>query len=231
MSKKKTPTTAAASTIRYLKVAEVHDDTMILKDGTLRGVLEVSSINFNLKSEDEQNAIIYSYQSFLNSLEFPIQIYIRSKKLDLDDYIAKLGKLANEQTNSLLKSQTQEYADFINKLIEYADIMEKQFYVIIPYESLTNSVRKNVFELFMETIHPDDSITKYKSRRKAFADMKKGLSQRISIIQSGLENCGLETRELNTKEIIELLYSVYNPITSMNQKLTELNTNLSQTKK
>ena len=112
--------TAAASTQMHLKIAEIRDDTVVLKNGGIRGVLKTSSLNFNLKSEEEQNSIIYAYQNFLNSLEFPVQIVVRSKKLDLDNYIAELKTIGDKQTNNLLQRQTYEYIDYIQRLIEYA---------------------------------------------------------------------------------------------------------------
>lgn len=222
-SVKKPSANASNSTIRYLPFSEIHDDALILKDGSIRAVIEVSSVNFSLKSEQEQNAIIFSYQNFLNSLEFPVQILIRSKKLDLDDYLANLNELAEKQSNPLLKKQTLEYSQFIGKLIEYAEIMEKKFYIIIPYDTLLGGQKKNMFQLFFSSINPDDSINKYKGRLKDFQSSKKGLVQRQSIIQSGLESCGLKTKILNTKDLIQLFYSIYNPLTAMDQKLKDIN--------
>jgi len=121
------------STQMYMRIAEIHDDVVVLKNGGIRAILKATSINFNLKSEQEQNALIAGYQAFLNTLDFPVQIVIRSKKMDIDLYIEKLRKLAETQTNPLLKQQTFEYADFIQKLVEYADIMSKEFYVVVPY--------------------------------------------------------------------------------------------------
>lgn len=213
------------STLRFLAIAEIHDDMVILKDGSVRGVMEVTSVNFSLKSEDEQNSIIFSYQQFLNSLEFPVQIYIRSKKLDLDDYIANLQSTAEEQANPLLKNQTLEYIQFVSKLIEYADIMEKKFYVIVPYDLLAGTTKKGVLRQFLDSINPDDSIMKYKGRVRQFATLKKGLQQRMSVVESKLESCGLQTHVLNTKELIQLYYSIYNPLTAMSQKLKDTNVN------
>ena len=122
------------STQMHLKIAEIHDDTVVLKNGGLRGILKTSSINLNLKSEAEQNAVIYSYQNFLNTLEFPIQIVVRSKRLDLEAYIEKLKKIGVKQSNPLLQKQTFEYVEYISRLVEYADIMEKKFYVVIPQD-------------------------------------------------------------------------------------------------
>jgi hypothetical protein len=201
----------------YLKVAEIRDDTAILKNGGLRSVLKSSSINLNLKSEEEQNAVIYSYQNFLNSLEFPVQIVIRSKKLDLDTYIEKLKKTGVKQTNPLLQKQTFEYIEYISRLVEYADIMEKEFYVIIPQDPFGKE-KKSLIRSFLENIFPKDSVAKIKKRHKDFAELKKRLAGRVNTVRAGLESCNLRVQELNTQELIELFYETYNPQTSRTQK-------------
>ena len=127
------PKQQVGSTQDTLKFAEIRNDTVVLKDGNLRQVLLCSSINFALKSEQEQNAIVYAYQNFLNSLNFPIQILMQSKKLDLSNYLKKLSEKANSQTNELLRSQTLDYIDFIKRLINLANIMDKRFYVVVPF--------------------------------------------------------------------------------------------------
>lgn len=205
------------STQLYLKVAEIHDDTAILKNGGLRAVLKSSSINLNLKSEDEQNAVIYSYQNFLNSLEFPIQIVIRSKKLDLETYIEKLKKLGVKQSNPLLQRQTFEYIEYISRLVEYADIMEKEFYVVIPQDPYGKE-KKSIIRSFLENIFPEDKVSKIKQRQRQFGELKKQLDQRVNTVRAGLESCNLRVQELNTQELIELFYETYNPQTSRNQK-------------
>lgn len=205
------------STQTYLKVAEVRDDCLVLKNGGLRAVLKTSSINLNLKSEEEQNAVIYSYQNFLNTLEFPIQIVIRSKKLDLDNYIEKLKKVGVKQSNPLLQKQTFEYIEYISRLVEYADIMEKSFYVVIPQDPYGQE-KRGFMKSIMEALFPSDSIAKVKARHKQFESLKKQLDQRLNITQAGLENCGLKAHRLNTQELIEVFYETYNPLTSMEQK-------------
>ncbi len=205
------------STQLYLKVSEIRDDVAVLKNGGLRSILKSSSINLNLKSEEEQNAVIYSYQNFLNSLEFPIQIVIRSKKLDLDTYIEKLKKIGVKQTNPLLQKQTFEYIEYISRLLEYADIMEKEFYVIIPQDPFGKE-KKSLIRSFMENIFPQDSVAKIKARHKQFAELKKRLTQRTNTVRAGLENCNLRVKELDTQELIELFYETYNPQTSRAQK-------------
>lgn len=214
-----------AATQLHLRIAEIRDNTVVLKNAGLRAILKVSSMNFNLKSEAEQNAIIYSYQAFLNTLEFPIQILIRSRKLDLDGYIDKLKKTAEKQSNTLLQRQTVEYVDYIQRLIEYADIMEKEFYVIIPFDA-PRAVSQNFIEKFWGRMNPADSITNIIKRHQEFEQLKKNLKQRVSVITSGLENCGLKTESLTTAGLIALFYQIYNPLTARNEKVedtTQLN--------
>jgi len=206
-----------SSTQLYLKVAEIRDDTAILKNGGLRAILKTSSVNLNLKSEEEQNAVIYSYQNFLNSLEFPIQIVIRSKKLDLEHYIEKLKKIGVKQTNPLLQKQTFEYIEYVSRLVEYANIMEKQFYVVIPQDPLGEE-KRGIIKSFLESIFPADNATKIKDRHTHFDELKKRLTQRVNTVRSGLEGCGLHVDLLNTQDLIEIFYETYNPLTSRSQK-------------
>lgn len=210
-----------AATQLHLRIAEIRDNTVVLKTGGLRSVLKVSSINFNLKSEAEQNAIIYSYQSFLNTLEFPIQIVIRSRKLDLDLYLEKLHNLAEKQTNALLQKQTLEYAEYIRRLIEYADIMEKEFYVVVPMDPARAS-SQNFVEKFWSRMHPADTLGSIMKRHQEFENLKKNLSQRLAVISSGLENCGLKVAPLGTSELISLFYQIYNPLTARNEKADDV---------
>lgn len=211
----------SAATQRFLPIAEIHNDTVILKNGGLRAVLQTSSINFNLKSEEEQNSLIYGYQNFLNSLEFPVQILIRSKKLDIDDYLANLEETKSKQENPLLKEQTAEYQEYIEKLVEYADIMEKKFYVIVPVDAPTGT-KIGFIDRFLSHIFPDDSVSKLKTRHKSFLELRKKLTQRVNQIEQALMGLNIRTTELKTKELIELFYQSYNPITSRQEKIDEL---------
>ncbi|MBU0981795.1 hypothetical protein KKC94_03825 [Patescibacteria group bacterium] len=212
--KKKDPKT---STQIHLKIAEIRDNTVVLKNGGLRSVLKTSSINLNLKSEPEQNAVIYSYQNFLNTLEFPIQIVVRSKKLDIDTYIESLKKVGVAQTNPLLQRQTFEYIEYISRLVEYADIMEKEFYVIVPQDPYREE-KKSFIKSVFDNIFPQDTVSKIKQRQHEFAELKKKLTQRVNTVHSGLEGCNLRVQEMNTHELIELFYEVNNPQTSRIQK-------------
>lgn len=209
------------STQRYLQFAGVHDDTLILKNGGLRSVLEVGSVNFNLKSEQEQESIIVSYQRFLNALNFPVQILIKSKKLDIDRYLDGLRDKMHKQTNSLLKKQMQEYIEYVGKLVEYADIMEKKFYIVIPQNPL-RAEKKSAWSQFLDKITPDDKAVDILQRRREFKNLKHDLDERVNIINTGLENCGLQIRKLDTAEIIELFYQSYNPQLSRTEKLEDV---------
>lgn len=212
------------STQAHIRIAEIRENVVVLKNGGMRAVLKTSSINFNLKSEQEQNSIVYAYQSFLNSLEFPIQILIRSKKLDIDDYIDGVKKIGEKQQNKLLQEQTMEYAQYIKRLVEYADIMEKEFYVVVPFDPgrIQSGESTKKFFSFFERLAPKDSYADIKQRRSEFNNLKKGLLQRVNVIQAGLENCGLKVDQMDTTSLIELYYESYNPMTSRSQKLKDL---------
>jgi type IV secretory pathway VirB4 component len=209
---------ASVSTQMYLPIAEFKDNLVILKNGGLRAVIKTSSLNFNLKSEDEQNAIIASYQGFLNTLEFPIQLVVRSKKLDIDKYIARTRELAGKQTNALLQKQTYEYADYVQRLVEYVDIMEKAFYAVVPYDPL-RSQNIGFWKGVWRRLHPVDSLEQARQRNSEFESLKKGLSQRVNVVKTGLENMNLKTNQLSTSDLIELFYGIYNPETAPSQKL------------
>lgn len=207
------------STQQHLQIMEVRDDAVILKDGTLRAAILVSSINFSLKSEDEQNAVISGYVSFLNSLEFPLQVLIQSRKLNIDDYLDRLKTIEKEQTNELLKMQTREYRQYIAELVQLADIMSKHFYMIVPYS--TTSIRsKGFIRSVRESISPTSVIT---LKQKKFENYRIELSKRVEYIIDGLSSIGLQAVSLDTQGLIELFYNTYNPDTYDQQKLVDVN--------
>ena len=211
----------AASTQLYLNIAEIKDDVVVLKNGGLRAILQTSSVNFNLKSEDEQNSIIYSYQGFLNSIDFPIQIVVQSRKLDIDKYIDTVKEKASEHKSELLKQQTLEYAEYVQKLIEYADIMEKNFYVVVPFDPY-RAKKMNIFSKFMQSISAQDSVDNIKKRHHEFNDLNKHLSERVGSVKTGLEACNLRAVQLTTPQLVEMFYRIYNPITAHNEKIEDM---------
>lgn len=211
---------AAQSTQIYLRIAEIHDDVVVLKNGGLRSVIEVSSVNVNLKSEEEQNALVYAYQNFLNSLEFPIQIVVRSKRLDVSGYLVRLTEIGKKQSNELLRNQVFEYIEYIRRLVEFADIMQKNFYVVIPYDP-PRSKSTTVFQKFWRYLHPADSAAAFRQRKREFGEVAKKLNQRTENIVTNLENVGLKTKRLTTPELIQMFYTIYNPLTARNEKVEE----------
>jgi len=208
---KKNKAAYTKSTQSHIKISEIRNNRIVLKNGGMRAVLKTSSINFNLKSEVEQKSIIASYQNFINSLEFPIQILIRSKKLDIKNYIQNVEDVADKQDNKLLQEQTRNYANYIKELVEYSNIMEKSFYVIIPYTPL-RSEKKGLIAKFMESFFTKkDTVSEIKQRHKEFDKNQNTITKRINIIKTGLENLGLQVKELETEDLIKLSYETYNP--------------------
>lgn len=194
-----------ASTQAYLDIAEIKENTVVMKDGSLRAVVVVSSVNFSLKSGDEQNALISAYQNFLNSLEFPIQILMQSRKLDIHAYLDKLSAVMQQQTNELLRLQTQEYIEYVGKLIEFASIMSKTFYVVIP---LTNSsVKTGFLTRLTNLLSPANEITLQQSD---FEKSREEMGKRVNQVVGGLSGMGLKCIPLNTEELVELMYNSYN---------------------
>jgi hypothetical protein len=208
----------SVSTQQFLDIAEIKDDTVVMRDGTVRAVLLVSSINFALKSEEEQDAIVGSYVGFLNNINFPVQIVIQSRRLNIDNYLVELKKKEKEQTNELLKMQTAEYINYIQELVQLGDIMSKSFYIVIPYNPLSDK-HKGFFSSVQEVFKPA-SVVRMKGKR--FERYKSELQRRIESIQSGMQSAGMKTVRLDTQGLIELYYTTYNPDTAENQKLTDI---------
>lgn len=197
----------AGSTQKYVDVEEVHDGVMILKDGSLRAVLMVSSINFDLKATEEQDSIISQYQNFLNSLDFPIQIIVSSRKLNINPYLDYLKKKETQLTNELLSLQLEEYRNFIKNLTDVSNIMSKFFYVVVPFHPVEN-VKTGIFDRFFGSTNSQMAIAR---RRELFDTYKNQLWQRIDHISASLSGSGVKIVPLRTEELIELLYNSYNP--------------------
>ena len=205
-----------ASTQRFLDVWEIKDDVVILRNGTIRSVLLVSSMNFALKSDEEQSAVIQSYTQFLNTLDFPLQIVIQSRKLNIDPYLDNLKQLEKVQQNELLKMQTQEYITYVRELVEMADIMAKRFYVVVPYQPGSNK-QQNFFKRLSAILSPTNVIH---IKQKHFEEMRAELLKRVDFVVDGLSALGLKAVPLDTQGLIELFYNTYNPQTAEMEKMT-----------
>jgi type IV secretory pathway VirB4 component len=206
-SKKISKDAASTSTQKYLDVAEVREDTIVLKNGSLRSVLAVSAINFELKSTEEQEAIISQYQNFLNSVDFPLQILISSRKLNMDNYLEFLTQHEKQQSNELLRLQISEYKNFIGQLVSASNIMEKNFYIIVPFSPIENQ-DKTFFSNITSLINPQKNVME---KRENFETYKNQLFQRVDHVIAALSGIGVRIVPLKTQEIIELLFSSYNP--------------------
>lgn len=196
-----------SSTLKFVEVQEIHDGVVLLKNGSLRSILAVSSINFDLKSTDEQNAIVSQYQNFLNSLDFPTQILISSRKFNIKPYLELLKTREKEQRNELLRIQIREYQKFILQLTEVTNIMSKHFYVIVPFFPVEVN-KSGVFDSLFSVFNPQKVVI---HKREQFETYKSQLYQRIDHVISGLSGTGVRIVPLKTDEIIELLYNSYNP--------------------
>ncbi len=207
-----------ASTQAHLPIAEVKDSVVIMKDGTLRAVMMTSSINFALKSEDEQNALISSYVGFLNGLDFPLQIVVQSRQLQIQPYIDKLLQREQTQKNELLRIQIADYRAFVQELVDIGQIMTKRFYVVVPYDPLSNK-KKSFWTRMKEALKPTVSI---RLKEKRFLERKESLQVRVRQVIQGLESMGLQVVLLDTQALIELYYSSYNPDIAFNQPMRPL---------
>jgi hypothetical protein len=207
-----------SSTQQHLDIAEFREDTIIMRDGTLRAVLLVASINFALKSEDEQNAIISAYVGFLNNIDFPLQIVIQSRELNIDNYLVFLKQKEKEQTNELLKMQTAEYLQYVTELISLGKIMNKKFYIVVPYNPSSDK-QKGFFAKLLESLRPASLI---KMKEERFLKRRLELTRRMENVIGGLASMGINAVSLDTQSLIELFYNTYNPETSANQKLVDI---------
>lgn len=198
------------STQDFLEIDQIREGVIILKNKALRAVMMVSSLNFALKSEEEQSAIIYQFQSFLNSLDFSVQIVVQSRKLNITGYLDKIKELEAKQTNELLKTQTAEYRQFIEDIItgappagKYGEIMSKSFYVVIPFTLLET---KGISPLQILKSPKAPVLTE-----EDFQRCKQQLWQRMEFVALGLRRCGLQAVPLTTPELIELFWGLHHP--------------------
>ena len=192
---------------QFVPVKEVRDGIVVLKDGSLCMVVLVSSINLSLKSYDEQRATLMQFQNFLNTLDFPIQIVVQSRRYDIRPYILTLQNRLKDQVEPLLQVQTREYIQFIQSFTDQVNIMRKSFFVTIPYIPPILSQQKGiakVFSFFNKTDPTAQTVSDFEEQRTQ-------LEERVSVVEQGLSRVGLRVAQLGTEEVIELLYKTFNP--------------------
>lgn len=205
--KPKNQAAASSSTQQYVEVDEIRDGVIVLKSGALRAVLLVSSLNFDLKSTEEQDAIISQYQAFLNSLDFPTQIVVSSRRFNISSYIDRLQDEEKQQQNELLRFQISEYKAFIKNLTEVSNIMSKYFYVVVPFspaEDEKSGLTGKLFGIFRAKEAVDQG-------GNLFETYKSQLMQRVDHVAQALGATGVKATQLATEEVIELLFNSYNP--------------------
>ncbi len=196
------------STQEFIPIKEIRDGLVILKDNTLCMILLASSLNFALKSPDEQTGIILQYQNLLNSLDFPIQFYIQSRRLDIRPYIALLESRLKDEVNELLKLQITEYIKFVKNFTETTNIMTKSFFVVIPY---TPAVLDTGISIPLPFFKKKDRGKRIQEKEQRFEEYRTQLEQRASIVEQGLVRFGVRSVQLGTEELIELFYKIFNP--------------------
>lgn len=201
--------TAAQSAQSFVLIDQVRDGVVIIKGSGLRALLECSSINFALKSQDEQDAIIFEFQNFLNSLDFPIQIFINSRFLNIDDYIEMLTEKQEKQENDLLRIQTAEYINFIRDFAETTNIVSTDFYVVVPF-NISESAGKmaeggGVLSFLGLGKAPS------KMEEKEFLHYHNQMMQRVEFVRTGLHRMSIITKLLTTEELVMLFWNLYNP--------------------
>ncbi len=206
--KPKIMATAQKTTQEFIPIQEIRDGIIVLKNGGMRAVILASSLNFALKSQDEQSSILMQFQNFVNSLDFSVQIFIQSKKLDIRPYIALLEDRYKEQSMELMKIQVREYIDFIRTFVESTNIMSKSFFVVIPYDPPLLTAKKNP----IASMFPGKDAAKNAAIADTqFQEFRSQLEQRVAVVEQGLVRCGVRTAELGTEEVVELFYKLFNP--------------------
>jgi len=193
----------------FVPIKEIRDGVAILKNGGLRIILIASSLNFALKSEQEQTAILLQYQNFLNSLEFSIQLFVESRKLDITPYLSILEEAEKTQLNDLLKIQIREYIGFVKTFTENANIMAKTFFVVIPYEAPVLPQGSGLLDKLLGRKKEDE--TEAKLDDKKFEEHRSQLEQRAGVVSQGLARVGVRVVQLGTEEMVEMFFKIFNP--------------------
>jgi hypothetical protein len=195
----------SGATQQFVPVKEIRNGLIVLKNGGYRGVLICSSVNFGLKSADEQHAITLGFQNFLNTLDFSIQIVINSRRMDLRPYLTLLEEKAPEQKSELMRIQLHEYIEFVRSFTDQANIMTKSFYIVVPYAPHASTASAVSF------LRRDSAAAKGASAATTFEEDRAQLEQRLTLVAGGLSGTGVRAVSLGTEEIIELLYRSFNP--------------------
>ncbi|OGM98345.1 MAG: hypothetical protein A2915_04545 [Candidatus Yanofskybacteria bacterium RIFCSPLOWO2_01_FULL_41_34] len=207
---------AVVSTKQLVEIANIMDNIVLLKNGSLRSVIEVSAINFELRSEGEQIAILQNFQRFVNSIDFPLQIVIHSRKLNIDEYLKLIDQSFNTLANELLKIQAEEYSKFITELSDLSNIMSKKFYIIVPFYVFEAPSKSGVMQSVKSIFKPSTVVKELTPEQ--LETYKSQLLQRTELIFDGLVGMGLKAKTLKEDDLMNLFYGLYNPGNKMSQQ-------------
>lgn len=219
VAKKPDQPTSAQNSLLF---SEMRENMVIMDDGSFRAVVQCQSINFDLMSSREREAIEFSYQNFLNSLYFPVQILIRSRRVDIGPYIDRLMKIRQSQDNMLLNVLMDDYIGFIDVLSQEANIMDKSFYIVVPFYPAgdMNVIKKQAKGLFDSFFNSKKEATVTKIDQVAYEKAKDEIKNRVDSVMSGLFQMGIKSGPLNTRQLGELFYESYNPDTAAREPLS-----------
>lgn len=198
--------TSKTPTQNFVSIKDIRDNVVIQKNGQMTMVLLASSVNFALKSSDEQQAILFQFQQFLNTLDFTLQIYVQSRRLNIEPYLEMLNGLESKQDNDLMRIQLREYIEFIKTFTTDVAVMSKNFFVVIPYSPTKVNITKGITKLF--TPNQTDEIS---TNDMQFEEHRVQLEQRVGVVTEGLARVGVRTITLQKDDLVELFYHLYNP--------------------
>lgn len=199
--------TRKASTQDFVPIRDVRNNVVVLKNGQICTILIASSINFALKSTDEQRAILQQFQSFLNTVDFSLQFYTQSRRLDIEPYLQKLQGRESQQDNDLMRIQLREYIQFIRTFVTEVDVMSKNFFVVIPYTPIQVDLKKNLSSIFLGKGKKEAKVEEEQLQENLMQ-----LQQRVSLVEQGLNRVGVRTIALKNEELVELYYHIFNPL-------------------
>ena len=200
---------AIESTKKLVEIANIIDNIVLLKNGSLRAIIEVSAINFELRSEGEQIAILQNFQRFINSIDFPLQIVMHSRKLNIDEYIKLIEDSSNSLTNELLKIQASEYSKFVKDLSDLSNIMSKRFYIVVPFYVFETPSKSGIAQSFKSIFKPSAVVKELTAEQ--LETYQSQLLQRTELIFDGLIGMGLKAKTLEKDDLMNLFYGLYNP--------------------
>lgn len=200
---------AIQSTKQLVEISNIIDNIVLLKNGSLRAVIEVSALNFELRSEGEQIAILQNFQRFINSIDFPLQIVVNSRKLNIDEYLKLIDQFSNELTNELLKIQASEYSKFIGELSDLSNIMSKKFYIVVPFYVFEAPSKSGITQSIKSIFKPSAVVKELTPEQ--LETYKSQLLQRTELIFDGLIGLGLKAKTLEKDDLMNLFYGLYNP--------------------